>query len=169
VPSGQTEWKPPSDDHLPDLSVLGGFVDYGIPDYSIENAKVVPVRFVVGLSFPGLDWHPDWTLRTEAFEDKALLAYHQEKLSHLLDGWPERGLPPMTQEWLLSDKGCRLLDLVELDGVYFVGSGGVHRIAAAHQRGFRSVRAPVVVCTLKQTAPTSMVAWIQGLRDAADR
>ncbi len=125
---------------------------------------MVPVRLIVGSSVNAYRWNRDWTLNENAIRhDQSLIAYHQEKLSRLLVGWPERGRPPITEQDLLQGEDYRDLHLCELEAVYFVASGGVHRVAVAHQKGLSHLRAMVSPARFMPDAPEEARRWVSSL------
>jgi len=135
-------------------------------DYGEDEVEIVPVARIVGTDVGADRWNPEWTLREEAIqEDPALLRYHREKLGHLLQGNPERGFHPLREEDLV--EGVRpnyiTLHLVGIESVYFVGSGGMHRVAVAHQLHFRSLKAVVTPATFKHDAPQAAREWVASL------
>lgn len=147
---------------LPDLSAFEGILDYGQFDPALHT---IEVELVVGLVDGGEEWRPDWTLNTSHFRsNRGRLVYHRRKLDDLVGGWRDKGLPPITQEWLLSPRGYRLIGLIELEGFYFVETG-IHRAAAAHLLGFRQIRGTVTHAKLKRSAPPEAKAWLMSLGD----
>lgn len=154
------EWRPPTENHLPDFRPLEGLLECG--DYM---AKAVAVQLIAGSAVGAERWNPDWSLREDTLRsDSDLLAYHKEKLAHLLWGWPERGWPPMTEWRLLQGEDYLSLHLYEVQGVYFVASGGVHRVAVAHQKGFSLLKAVVTPCRFKPDAPQEARRWVASLK-----
>ncbi len=154
------EWRPPPKNHLPDFRPLEGLLEYGD-----EVVRVVPVRLIVGSSVGAYRWNRDWTLDENVIQDDPrLLAYHREKLSRLMVGWPKRGWPPITEQEMLQSENYRDLHLYELEGVYFVASGGIHRVAVAHQKGFSHLRAVVSPASLLPDAPEEARQWVSSLK-----
>jgi len=60
------------------------------------------------------------------------------------------------------------LHLVEIEGLYFVGSGGVHRVVVAHQPGFKRIKAVVTPARFKLDAPKAARDWVTSFRRSGD-
>lgn len=146
---------------LPDLSSLDGWLEYGEFDVKLHT---VHVRLIVGVAFGGMEWNADWTLNTDDITDECRRNYHEGKLGRLVSGWSEKNLPPITQNWLLSPSGSRLIDFVKVGGIYFV-KNGIHRTAAAHLLGLRLIRGTITIATLKRETPPDVKSWLTSLKD----
>jgi hypothetical protein len=149
-------WKPPPKERVPDFTSVQPFLEYGEP-----IVKLVPVRLIVGTCVLAERLNPDWTLR-EGISDA--------KLEHLLHGWPERAWPPVSEDYLV--KGGRGeyhhdyagIDLKELEGIYFLASGGITRVVAAHLKGFKMLKALVTPARFKPDAPEALKRWVASLK-----
>jgi len=157
-----TQFQPPRSDRLPDTRVLDGLLEYGE-----ARAEVVPVARIFGMNPGANHWNPDWTLRDEDFpDDPELLQQHRKKLARLLTGNLERGRSPIEEPDLAEGLGWKYLTLhlVEIEGLYFVGSGGVHRVAVAQRLGFKLIKAIVTPARFKLGTPEAARDWVTSFR-----
>ena len=151
---------------MPDARVLDGLLEYGE-----AGAQIVPVARIFGMKPEADKWNRDWTLREEEFrDDPDRLRRHQTKLTHLLLGDPDRGRPSIRESDLVEGLRWKFLTLhlVEIDGLYFVGSGGVHRVAVAHQLGFERLKAFVTPARFKSEAPKAARVWVASFRRSGE-
>lgn len=155
-------WRPPRTDRVPDTTCLDGLLEYGE-----DRDAIVPVSRIFGLDPGANNWNPDWTLREEELrDDPDLLRYHREKLDSLMKGDARRHLPPITEEALVEGLGpkFRTLHLIEIDGLFFIGSGGIHRVAAAKQLGFARLKAVVTHASFTPDASEAARRWVAAFR-----
>jgi len=153
------KWKPPPTDYLPDFRSLEGLLSYGE-----DMELIIPVPLIVGSFVNAYEWNPDWTLRMEELrKEPHLLNYHKRKFKYLLYGSDNGKLPPITEESLLRGGFHYDLHLCRLEGIFAVASGGLHRVAVAHQKRFKRLRAVVTPCWFKSNAPRAAKKWVISL------
>jgi hypothetical protein len=127
----------------------------------------VPTVLVVGTGSASDAFYADWTLRRDNLKridrkrGSSLVEWHSSKLRALLR---RPGFKGFDQRGALTNRGYRLLSLTEIGGLYFVGSGGNHRVAAAHQNGVVLLRADVTHARLAREAPIQMRRWLEKTR-----
>lgn len=159
-------WQPPRSDRLPDATVLDGLLEYGE-----ARGEIVPVARIFGIKPDAARWNPDWTLRDADFrDDPEQLRQHRKKLAQLLQGDPDRDRYPICESDLVQGLRWKFLSLhlVEIDALYFIGSGGVHRVAVAHQLGFKRLKAFVTPARFKLDAPSAAREWVASFRRSED-
>jgi hypothetical protein len=72
----------------------------------------------------------------------------------------------LTQASALTERGFHGLYLACIGGLYFVTSGGNHRVAAAHLKGITCLRATVNRGQWKPGTPKRMKEWFERTRIA---
>ena len=115
-----------------------------IQQVRIDEWRIVEVSRVLGFLGSELAsaWGHDWSLRPNAKQG----AWHSSKAKRLARGLVSGGkqIGPWDEVAALDKERCAGIDLAEFNGTLFVKSSGQHRIARAHQLGFRILRANLV-------------------------
>jgi hypothetical protein len=153
-PRKRRPWRTPRRDRLFDSDWLDGYVDWD----GVDHEEFVPTVLVIGPSIR--EFNVDWTLRSgrDSPED-----WDRRKLDHFMRDGTSGGL---TQDSALSERGFHGLYLHCVGGLYCVGSGGNHRVAAAHLKGIPCLRATVNRGYWKPGTPVKMKEWFERTRIA---
>ena len=127
-------------DTLPSLSGIATKINCE----DVETLKIVEVSRIVGTVDDHHIWDSYWNL--SPMDDSQLYEWHRTKLDRLLGNG---GRKPFSQKDALSRWGSRNIELFELKGKYYVGNGQ-HRVAIAHIKGIKVIKALVRHCELMQ-------------------
>ncbi len=163
-PTGRTHrrrrrlWRSPRKDRLFDADSIEGYVDWG----DDEREEFVPTALIIGSTFRHEVFDANWSLfPPSSWNDKKQWDWHNSKLARLMEPSEEGGFDQVSA---LTKRGGHNLCLHEVDGLYFVSSGGNHRVAAAHQKGIGCLRANVLHGKWKSGTPLKIKRWFEKTR-----
>jgi hypothetical protein len=157
-PHRRKRWRTPPASRLFNQDVLEGYVTWE----DDEHEEFVPTVLIIGSTFGHRVFGSDWTLDARSrWNDKRLWEWHHSKMTALMQPSARGGFD---QRRALTARGGRNLALHEVDGLYFVSSGGNHRVAAAHQKGIACLRASVLHGRWKPGTPLEIKRWFEKTR-----